>query len=54
MFGKLKISDDEKIKAGDFVQWCIENKKDLLKMAFDGEYMQEIVNEYEGGIKNEN
>lgn len=54
MFNKLKITDDEKNKAFSFVQWCSDNKKDLLKMAFDKSYMKKCVEEYEGEMKNEN
>jgi len=54
MFDKLKLTDDEKNKSFAFVQWCMDNKKDLLKMAFNKDYMQECVKEYEGVMKNEN
>lgn len=53
MFNKLKITDDEKNKAFSFVQWCSDNKKDLLKMAFDKDYMKICVDEYEGEMKND-
>lgn len=54
MFNKLKLSDEEKEKSTAFINWCLNNKKDLLKMAFDKDYMKKCVNEYEGEMKNEN
>lgn len=54
MFNKLKLSDEEKEKSIAFINWCLNTKKDLLKMAFDKDYMKNCVNEYEGEMKNEN
>lgn len=54
MFNKLKLSNEEKEKSNAFINWCLDNKKDLFKMAFDKEYMKKSVNEYKGEMENEN
>lgn len=54
MFNKLKLSDEEKEKSTAFINWCVNSKKDFFKMVLDKYYMKNCVDEYEGGIKNEN
>lgn len=54
MFNKLKLTDNEMEKTATFMKWCFRNEKDIVKMALNKDYMQEVVNEYEGEMKNEN
>lgn len=54
MFNEINLTDEQKNEVLAFVGWCISNKKDLLKLATDKDYMKEYFAEYKESVKNEN